>query len=189
MISVPRPIPATQSLFVTILAWIFIVLSGLAIFVALIQNIAIHLLFSSGQLPALPSNPRIQPQLAPLAEFLVSHVRWILAGFLCLSVVAFVAAIGLLRRMNWARVAFVALMSLGILWSIAGVAIQYTILSATMPPVPAYAPDEFQSHWEWMRTLMMTFSASMALIFTALFGWIIRRLLSQAIRREFRSAF
>ena len=187
MSSINQPASTAQSSFVTVLAWIFIVLSGFATFIAVLQNIAIHVFFPIDQFPAVFGNARTPQQLPPLAEFLLRHVRWFLAGFLLFSSITLGAAIGLLKRKNWARIIFVGLMSLGIAWSIMSVVLQYTLLSSMVPHVPADAPAEFQSHFERMSTIMMAFSSVMAIVFTTLFGWIIKRLISPTVRREFVS--
>lgn len=79
---------------------------------------------------------------------------------------------------------FICLFVLGILWNIVGIFIQSTMFSA-MPAPPPGAPQEFKSQMESMANTMMVFSFAMAVGVSALFGWLIKRLLSPAIRREF----
>ena len=183
-----RQVSPARSTFITVLAWTFIVLSGFATLIAGLQNIAIFHLLSFDQFRLVFGDAKTSHQIPALVQFLLAHVRWIFASVLVFSSVTLVSAIGLLHRKDWARVVFVGLMGCGIAWNVAVVVLQYPLLSSLMPRVPEDAPAEFQSHFEWMRSVMMASSTIVAIAFTTLFGWIIRRLLSSTIRREFAPA-
>jgi hypothetical protein len=103
-------------------------------------------------------------------------------AFLVVAVVELVAAIGLLNRKNWARLLFIGMMVLGIIWNLSGVVMQHIVLSSflEMPETPGPGPD-----FEIFMTVMKVFSWVIALGMSALFAWIIKRLVSPAVRQEF----
>jgi flagellar biogenesis protein FliO len=51
--------------------------------------------------------------------------------------------------------------------------------------MPANAPPEFRAQFESMMSAMQVVSVIFALAFCGLFGWIIWRLMSADVRREF----
>ena len=78
--------------FVTGLAWTFIGLSGFATLVAVLQNVMISVMLPPETLHA-PA--RGTEDLPAFAQFMFSHPRMIFAGFLAVSVITLVSAIGL----------------------------------------------------------------------------------------------
>src|SRR5262245_61932242 len=100
--------------------------------------------------------------------------------FICL--LTLISAIGLLKRKNWARIVFILLMGLGIAWMLLSIGIQHSILSS----LPQHSTDQFDSHFQTMVLYMQIFSVIMAVGFTIVFGWIIRKLTSETIRQEFK---
>ena len=107
-----------------------------------------------------------------------------LAAFL-VALAMFVSAIGLLKRKNWARLTFIAMLSLGIVWNLAGIVIQQMFMADM--PFDANAPEEFRRQFAVMKTFMTIFSVVFALLFTALFGWIIKKLMTEPIVNEFKA--
>jgi len=170
----------TRSSFVTVLAWMFIVGGGLATFVSILQNVMLAFFFPVDQMQTIQG----AENMPAVALFMVNHMRLFFAAFLILSLTVFVSSIGLLKRKNWARVVFIGLFVLGILWNVAGIFIQSAMFSA-MPTPPSGASQEFEAHMESMANVILAFSLAMAVGVSVLFGWLIRRLLSPAIRREF----
>ena len=79
---------------------------------------------------------------------------------------------------------FVGILMLGVLWNLAGAVIPYFMFSS-FPPIPEGVPGEFRDNFELIAKIMMGFMVVMAIAFAALFGWIVKRLLSDDIRREF----
>ena len=123
-------------------------------------------------------------QTPVIALFMMDHTRVIFLSFFAICTLTLVSAIGLLKRKNWARLIFVTVMGAGILWNIGGPVFQLFFFSS----MPKFAPDGsggFESGFETMMVVMMAFSALMAAGFSVLFGWIIKRLLSTAIKAEF----
>ena len=75
-------------------------------------------------------------------------------------------------------------MGVGILWNIGGAALSFAFISS-MPPVPATAPAGGAEQFALMSKVMLAFNTILAIAFSALFAWIIKRLVSVDVRREF----
>lgn len=169
-----------RSAFVTVLAWIFIVLSGFGTMISLLQNIMVQIMFNAPEMEK--SLQTLPPGAPPFVAFMISHFQLFFFATFVLTAVTLVASIGLLKRRNWARLYFVAFMILGIVWNFGSLALQFTMLSSmqsSFPSVPN-APD--------MKPFMMVMAAMsvlLALGFSALFGWIAKRLLAPAVAAEF----
>lgn len=178
-----RPVAQpSRSSFVTAVAWVFIALCGFTTFISIMQNVMINTVFPVHEMQKAAAAPGV-PEMPAFFRFMMGNVRLFFASFLLVSAAMLGAAVGLLKRKNWARLLFIVILSLGILWNIGGMVLQFTIMQDF--PKPAGAPPEFAATFSTMRTVMMVFSALMAIGFSALFGWIIRRLTSVEIRREF----
>ena len=172
-----------RSNFVTVLAWIFIGLSGFSTLIAVLQNVMIQTLFrSSGMEKALQSPP---PDMPAAAAFMFSHFQLFFLVMLLLCVFTLISAIGLLKRRNWARLCFVGIMLLGIVWQFVGLGINFSMFSSVQEQFAAAgtpgAPD--------MRPFFIAITVVSVLVaigFSALFAWIAKRLLSAPIAAEFR---
>jgi hypothetical protein len=173
--------PVARSSFVTVVAWIFIVLAGLTTFISLLQNVMIGFMLPLDDVH-LRTGMREMP---PFFVFLLNHVRWFFLGFLLVSATTLASAIGLLLRRNWARLVFIAILALGIVWNIGGIALQQMMLSSMQMPMPPNAPQDFADGFNVMSKVIVVFGALMAIGFSVLYGWIIRKLVSPAIRAEF----
>jgi uncharacterized membrane protein len=177
--SVPR------STFVTVVAWIFIVLSGFAACISLLQNVILGLMprdaFKSLQQDTMfahtvPSGPR----------FMLAHVQLVVFVMLVVCLITLASSIGLLRRRNWARLLFIGLLGLGILYNVASVFMQDSMMSSFNTSFPT--DSAFGQTRQQFTQMMQAFKAA-SLIFTvgltALFAWIIAKLLSRSVRDEF----
>lgn len=176
--------PTKPSNFVTAIAWIFIAFSGFATLIAVLQNLMINLAFPVADMQAAVEQGGNGPPLPWLFKFMAQNVRLIFFAFLVLSTLTFVSSIGLLKRRNWARLIFIGILSFGIAWNLGGLAVQLSLFSS-FPPIPDNAPSEFQDRFEFFAMGIMVFSVVIAVGMSGLFGWIIKRLVSRDIRREF----
>lgn len=175
---------APRSSFVTAVAWIFIALSALFLLISLLQNAMVHLLIPMDEMRAqLAQEGQAMPDAA---RWMLGHITWLFVAFTVVSTWALVVSIGLLRRRNWARIGFIALMLFGILYQFAGLALQWFMM-ADMGLVGADAPPEFVRQFETMRYLMLAFGVLMGLAFGALFGWLAWKLMQPPIIAEFRA--
>src|SRR5438067_5343036 len=112
-----------RSSFVTVVAWIFIVLSGFVTLVGALQNLMIRSM-PFDQVDSVLRDSTAASQFPPAARFMFSHFRLLFLAAFLLSLVMFVASWGLLRRRNWARLIFSGMLVLGILYVVAGLFIQ-----------------------------------------------------------------
>jgi len=168
--------------FVTVLAWIFIVITGFACFISILQNAMIFLFMPIDQIAA--SAARDQHNGSGFPIFMFQYMRWIFVLFFVVTLTAFVTSISLLKRKNWARIVFIGILGFGILWNILGLAFQLYV-SNKMSTLPSNAPPDFAENFEMMTKVIMYISAGMALGISILFGWIIKRLRSAVIKSEF----
>ena len=183
-------LPAQRSTFVTVLAWIFIVLSGFSTLIALMQNAMLWFVFEGAPgVGDAMSKANQAPGIPPFFGYFFRYFPVIFAAFLLLSATTLASSIGLLLRQEWARRLFIALMAFGIAWNFAGLAFQALFLM-NMPPMPPLPPAQqhFASGFHWIMGLMLVFNLLIAIGFSVLFYWIIRRLRTPEIRREFQPA-
>lgn len=171
-----------QSAFVTVVAWIFIALSGFGTVISILQNIMVQTVFRSPEVSQAMQTP--PPGAPPFATFMVTHFQWFFLAFLLASSFTLVSAIGLLKRRNWARLSFIGLLSLAILWQVGGLALQFSIFSSIREQLSAAAVPGGPDMGPFFIAMAVV-SILFAVGFSVLFGWIIKRLLSPAVAAEF----
>ena len=177
-----------RSSFVTVVAWIFIVLSGFSTLIGALQNLMIR------SMPFDQLNSALQDstaaQLPAPARVIFSHFQLFFLVTFLLSLLMFISSIGLLRRHNWARLAFIGLLVLGIIYLLGGLFLQQSFMSSFNRSFSAAAPQDslfranaqqFESFFTAMRVFMIVFSLGIA----GVFGWIVARLASAKVRTEF----
>ncbi|MCZ4409028.1 hypothetical protein O3Q51_09425 [Cryomorphaceae bacterium 1068] len=158
-----------ESTFITVLAWILIVLSALSTVMSIFQ-----LFFFSFILEVLDSLFDSSVSLWDSIQIL-----WVFA-YPLIIIYAFISAIGLLRRRNWARVSYVILFGIGIAYNVG-------TLIYTMNPAGEYFSD-FDGTDQELDGFVFTvglFSILVALGFSVLYGWLIKKLTSEKIKIEF----
>jgi hypothetical protein len=176
---------SSRSTLVTVVAWIFIVLAGFSTFISVLQNIMVNTMVPLDQMHA-SVGPGTE-QMPVFFRFVFGHIQLFVFAFLVVSSTTLIAAIGLLRRKNWARLLFIGILAVGILWNITGLVLQQVMFSS-MATFPAAAPQDFRTEFDHMATVMQVFSVFMAVGLSALFAWLIKRLFSGPIRAEFTQA-
>jgi hypothetical protein len=173
---------SSKSNFVTVLAWVFIVLSGFATLISVAQNIMVQTMFNDPAFNGTLAASKQSPGVPAAASFMATHFKLFFASFFVLSTATLISSVGLLKRRNWARLIFISIMGLGIVWNLGGLLLQFIMFSSfPSPPATFHEPDAFKS----MFITIMVFGAAMAVAFSLLFGWIIKRLVSQPIAAEF----
>lgn len=173
-----------RSSFVTALAWIFIVLAGFATLISALQNVMITVMLPVADMQAAAAQAKDDERMPWFVAFMMQNVRLVFFAFFVLCVATLTAAIGLLRRKNWARILFIGLMGFGVLWNIGGVIFSFVFFSS-MPQIPETAPQGFGDQFELMSKVMIGFNIVLAVGLTVLFAWICKRLISSDVRREF----
>ena len=166
-----------QSTFVSVLAWIAILFSGLSAVMGWFQTLLISFL--------VPFPPMTSAEAQGVPVF----VAWVFDNFqlfvVALSVfwsVAFVFSIGLLRRREWARLGITALLAfLAVAAVVVGVA--QNLMMGNFFAGTTELPSDFESGFLAMRVA----SGVMAVAFIAVFAWLALRLNSAQVRAEFRA--
>jgi hypothetical protein len=124
-----------RSGFVTGLAWTFIALAGFSTVIAVLQNIMLALMFPSEELrTSMQEAEKAQPMPA-VFRFMFENFRFFFIAFLVLSAGTLITAIGLLKRQNWARLIFIGIMALGVVWNLGSLAMPF-IMTSLVPDIP-----------------------------------------------------
>jgi len=181
-------VPATaapRSTFVTVVGWIFVVLAGFSTLIALLQNVMVAVVFSRPEMQEATKHAKAQG-VPWFASFMLDYFQLFFLAVLALSACCLAAAIGLLLRKNWARLLFVALMGIGIAWQAAGLIVTFFMFSTfadTFAKAGSHGgvPPGFDLMWKIIAGMNVLFVIG----FIVLFAWIIKRLVSPGIRREF----
>ena len=168
-----------RSLFVTAIAWVFIVLAVLASLSALLQNAAVASLMpwwrgAAGHLPLLTG-------------LLIGYLPWVVGTGLMMSLATLASAIGLLMRLEWARRSFIMLLAVAIVVNLLGVWLQQevmqSVVSSTLSGVAI--PQQALGVFGGFVTAARVMAVLMTLVGCVLLGWIIGRLMSASVRQEF----
>ncbi|AXK71254.1 hypothetical protein DWG18_02455 [Lysobacter sp. TY2-98] len=171
------------SKFVTVVAWIFIVLSGFGTVISVLQNVMFQTMFRTPEFADAMQAPA--PGMPPFASFMFGHFQVVLLAFLAVSALMLLSSIGLLRRWNWARLTFVGLMVLAVAWQIVGVVIQFSMFSSMRQQFAAAATQGTPDMGPFFVAIGVI-SVIFALTFGGLFSWIAAKLMSAPIAAEFR---
>ena len=177
------PLELPRSTFITALAWISIAMASLATFVSVLQAVMFFTVFTSARGVTNRDWPG-QENLPSLVRYLFTHPELLFGMFWTLSALTLIAGIGLLRRRNWARLYFIAILAFGIFWQASGVWIQREIM-AVVPPTLKNLRSPFADEFELAERLMSVGTIVFAVLICILFAWLIKRLVSKAVRVEF----
>jgi hypothetical protein len=175
-----------RSPFVTIIAWVFIVLAGLAMLILTLQGVVFYFMLRNPKMQAaMGMSTEIKGAPEWLAFFLGHPWIFVVICWL-LALLTLTAAVGLLRRVNWARILFMVILGLGIAWNIGGMVLQGFFFNA-VPDLPVETPTEFVAGFKTLAIASMIGSALFAIAISVLFAWIIKRLGSQPVKAEFHA--
>lgn len=174
-----------RSLFVTWTAWTFIVLAALASASALVQNAAVTSLMPglapSGELSSLPL----------LTGFLLGYLPWVVGTGLLMSLATLASAIGLLLRLDWARRAFIGVLVLAIVANLMGLWLQHEVVQSVVSQTlgatlrQTAIPAQMLGVFGGFVTAAQVMAVLVTLGACAMLAWIIGRLMSAPVRREF----
>lgn len=167
-----------RSRFVTVTAWVFIVLGAMATVWAGLQNATVASMATD--LPPARGTPLV-------TGLLLAYLPWVAGAGLALSVATLTAAVGLLLRLDWARRVFIGVLALAIVANLLGLWIQHEVVQSVVDstlqsaPLPPQAAGVFGGFVIAARVMggVVTLGAC------ALLAWIIGRLMSPAVRQEF----
>jgi len=173
-------IAPARSGFVTVLAMVFIVMSGGSTLIAALQNLLIHTFLKGAPLVASPA----LRDMPGIYNFVVLHFEAIFFLNLAVSAAVLVVSIGLLKRKRWARIAFIVFMALGIAWNVVMPVLQYFMMQwmlASIPPAGEGGAPDFRAFMLVIRAVTLFFAVEMV----GLFSWIIYKLTRPEIAAEF----
>ena len=181
------PGEAPRTSFVTVVAWIYIAMSGLGVFVLVIELILFNTVIPLDQMHEAWMKAQRDLQFPAIFGWFFDHLRFFFSVFLALALFKLISAIALLQRRNWARLVFIGIFALGILWNVVGTVLQqFSVSWVPTIPHPQNAPADFDLVMTAMMTWIRIVSAFFAIAFTVLFAWLIKKLLSPPIVAEFR---
>jgi len=192
MSATPPDLPplATQSRptgsFVTVIGWIGFTLALLGAVYGLAQVLGGLFMPKDAYLRML--NPAGRPMsLPPLLEWFYTHTLPIGIVELVLSSLFAWTSWQLLKRRDWARIAFVGFLLLGVAWQFGSLWMMSQVTdgmlamqAAAMPPGHAM-PEELKGI---MRVAVLMGSA-VGLLIAALLGWVAWKLCTRKVRMEF----
>ena len=162
---------APPSAFVTVLAWILIVLTGLSSLMLVFQNI----MMADPEMQAIVNDIPQEMQGQPMMSFMFRHMAAIAAVSLLACLAMLACAIGLLRRRNWGRLGTMALL---------GLAIAYQLGQSVWTWMPSLTGDSRQPGHILLYALLLGSTILTAGV-CALMVWVIHKLRTDAIRAEF----
>ncbi|MDP3082602.1 MAG: hypothetical protein Q8N44_02760, partial [Rubrivivax sp.] len=119
--------------------------------------------------------------------WLLDYLPWVMGAGVVVSVALLACAVGLLLRLEWARQLFIGLLGLVMLANLAGLWLQHEVVQALVNStlsrgaLPAQAAGVFGG----FATATQAMAVLVTLAGCALLGWIMRRLMSEAVRQEF----
>ena len=188
--NLPPPIPANTrpgGNFVTVLAWISIALALLGLLYGLMQVIMGLTLPPDFYLRMANPYGGEPPPLPPLMHWLYTNTLLMGVLMLVLSAIFLWVSWGVLKRREWGRKGFIAILVIGTLWQFGSIWMLPQILEGTLAlqagafPQGQAMPPELES----MMTGVMMIGGVLALTFAALHVWIIWKLCTPAVRAEF----
>lgn len=169
-----------RSKFVTILAWIAIVFHGFQTIMVLMQTVVFVPLSSMGLISQATADPEFL-KMPKFVQWMFLHMReWIFIMFI-ICLINLISSIGLLRRQNWARIVFILMLFLGIIWNVLPV----IFINAMMPTFNMPTAEPGLPNMALFFMMIRIFMAVMAIGTTVLFAWIIKKLTSSQVKQEF----
>ena len=170
-----------KSSFINALAWISIIFAALGFFSSLLQTLIVNIFLSKEQIVKAFEDPQLSNQVPEIIIFLVSNLNVLAPMFMLFSVLFFLVSLGLLKRKNWARLAFIIFLVIGITSSVLALIFQ----SKLMPEfhqikgdIPGFDPNA-------MIKSVKIFNVFINIIHVGLYAWIIKKLISKEIKNEF----
>ena len=168
-----------QSSFINVFAWISIVFSGFGILIGILQNVMMQTVMKDANFEEAINKAE---NLPPLMKVMFENFEFLVMGTLIVTIMTFIASIGLLKRKNWARLFFIIFLVLGVIWTVVGGFMQFSFMdSMTMSSIPQDVPPEFQTMQNTMKIVMGVMLVAML----GLYLYLIKRLRSDEIKEEF----
>ncbi len=158
--------------FITAVSWVFLILGGMATLGSALQTVLVLTVFSDA--PEIAS----EVGLEGMRGFAFQYPRTIALSALAFSGSALLAAIGLLRRREWARRLMVIVLGLGVAYAVGSAVFQWMYFKDVMSQIPPGARS-FYIHTRNGALVVATVIGGVA-------AWLAMKLSSAQIRAEFR---
>ena len=171
-----------RSTFVSVIAWIFIILTGFASFVGIMQNIMVHIMFSEPKMQEAMNGLETAKDIPSFAHFMFSNVKVLVFLMFAMSLFTFISSIGLLKRKNWARKTFIVLLGLSIFMMLCNIVADFFFFPGPGDFGGEEISTQMKSVMNFMQIFLVIFYAGIA----TLLAWIIKKLLSPSIALEFQ---
>ncbi|HVK52219.1 MAG TPA: hypothetical protein VM469_10845 [Pseudoxanthomonas sp.] len=183
----PRAKPAAGSSFVTILAWVSMGLGVLGVVGGLLQAVIMASLNLGDELLAGLAQGNLHTLMPPQVLWLLEHLQLLNGVSVLFSLVTCVVSWALLRRYEWGRLGFIALLVLGVVFGMAMTAFMAGVLEWMLAQA---AGDAAMADPMLDQSLLMSKASMYAgtLVVALLHGLIGWKLCTPEIRAEFRSA-
>lgn len=188
--NLPPPIPGNarpSSSFVTVLAWISIALALLGLLYGLMQTVMGLVLPADFYLRMLNPYGGEPPRLPPLMHWIYTNTLLMGVLMLVLSAIFLWVSWAVLKRREWGRKGFIAVLVLGTLWQFACIFALPQFIEG-MLAVQAGALPQGQTmppELEGFMTAAMLMGGAVAVVFAALHLWIVWKLCTPEVRAEF----
>ncbi len=167
-----------RSTYVTVVGWLFIVLSGLVAIYCLIFLFSptdkLLAQFQQQQTLMPAGQPRQDPAM------MLSMLRGMCMFFFVVELWVLLSSVGLVMRKGWARISFIVVLSLGIFFSLIYVLIGIVGRSMDMSTMPGANPQMAG----FMHSVMAAM-AYMGALFAAFFIFTIYKLCTEKVKAEF----
>ena len=171
----------------TVVGWVCLVSGVLGLLVSLTQVASGAMLPDDHTLRLLAPLSAELPELPPLMHWYYTNTLLIGLLSLAASVLLVVMGRGLLRRREWARKGFIAVLVLGTLWQLASIWAMpqflegMLVLQGASMPEGLELPPEFAIFLQGILALVVLF----VLLFTALHACLVWKLCTPRVRAEF----
>lgn len=171
---------ARPSTFVTVLAWLALVFSGMATATGLLQSAMVAFLMPVGPLSASDA-----AQTPPVFRFLFEHFLAFVVALTAVWAATFTFAVGLLRRNEWGRRGFMGILAVWCVATVIATVVQQLTMSDLFSGAQAAdVPADARSIILAMRLAGALFGVA----FAGCLGWLTWQLSRPHIRAEFGPA-
>ncbi len=187
----PPPLPRAATRtggFVTVLGWVSLAMAVLGILYGAMQIVSGLMFPGNRYLRLLSGNGGEQPSLSPLMQWLYTHTLWMGVLMVALSLVLLLVSWALLKRREWGRKLFIALLVIGTLWQFASLFALPQLIEGTLAmqagalPPGQDMPPEIQA---FMRGAMWL-GGAVSVVFAGIHAWLIWKLCTPQIRAQFQ---
>ncbi|MEO1448038.1 MAG: hypothetical protein AAFV07_00835 [Bacteroidota bacterium] len=169
-----------RSTLVSVLGWVLIIFHSLGLLVTLIQQAVIQVFLDAGIQPVGGEEiPGILHAFLQNLPMVIWALSFMMLGGLAVS-------ISFLRRQNWARIAVIVMLGMGIAYYAAGLGFQWLIWDQFTGQAMHFVANVPEMQFFFKNGFMI--SALISIAFSALYGALIKFLLTPDIVREFNTA-